>query len=150
MAVAMIPLLGIAIPMVIVPAALFAKHVGKARQYSHLERMQALKAGVTLPPTVSLPGPFSLVAIGAGVPMACMLGAFAATESVRHQLPYTSTPLVIIWVACAALGVCALATALILGLLLHRANSRAQAATRDASAKPAYDPDMFDSAHRSY
>jgi hypothetical protein len=146
----LIPLFGIAIPMIIVPAALYAKHVGRVRQYRHLEQMQALKAGVTLPPTVPLPGPFSLVAIGAGVPMACLLGAFAATESMRHQLPYNTAALTIVWGACAVVGLGALATTLALGLLLHRANARAAAMARDSSAKPAYDPDMFDPAHRAY
>jgi hypothetical protein len=141
--------LGIAIPMIIVPAALFAKHVGRKQQYRHLERMQALKAGVTLPPMVPLPGPGAIVAIGAGVPMVCVVGALAATEMVRNQTPDPQIAMALIWSMTLLLGLCGLATALIFGLLLHRANARALASAND-STKPAYDPDMFDPAHRAY
>ncbi len=145
MSLAIVPLAGIAIPMVVVPTVLFARHVGRNRQYGHLERMQALKAGVALPSTVRPPGPGAVVAIGAGVPTVCALAAVMAT----HALPATPRDeelivrLAIVWGVAFLLGLCALATALVLGLLLHRANAKA-ATTRDASAKPAFDPDPFD------
>lgn len=145
-----IPLLGIAIPMVIVPAALFAKHLGRKAQHRHLERMHALKAGMALPPTVPLPGPGSIIALGAGVPMACVLGACVATDMIRGQTEDLPALTAIIWSFALFIAVCGLGSALVLGVLLHRANARAEAAMMRDSAKPTYDPDMFDPAQRAY
>lgn len=145
-----IPLAGIALPIIIVPTALFAKHVGQQRHHRHMERMQAMKSGVAPPASVPLPGPGAVVAIGAGVPTACMLAALGATLSLPFHTPDLVPLLGIIWCAAVFLGICGLTSGLILGLLLHRANAKIAAAARDASAKPAYDPDMFDAAHRGY
>lgn len=145
----LIPMAGIGLAMIIVPLAIVTKYIGQQRQYRHLERMQALKSGVTPAAASPLPGPGAVVAIGAGVPAACMMAAFFSTLSVGHSTPDIVPVLGIIWSMSAGLGLCGLAGGLILGGLLHRANARA-AETRDVSPKPAYDPDMFDAAHRGY
>lgn len=146
----MIPMAGIGLATLIVPLSLLANYVGRQRQYRHLERMQAMKLGVVPPATVPLPGPGSIVAIGAGVPSACMLAALLATLSFRSHSPDILPVVAMIWGAASFLGLGALATGLVLGLLLHRANARAAASAQEDSAKPAYDPDMFDAAHRAY
>lgn len=146
----LIPLAGIGLAMIIVPLALITKYVGQQRHYRHLERMQAMKAGIAAPATVPLPGPGAIVAIGAGVPTACMSAALLATLSLRSYTPDLVPMLAVIWGMSTFLGLCGLMTGLILGVMLHRANGKAAAATRDDSAKPAYDPDMFDAAHRGY
>lgn len=144
--VVVIILAGIAFTMFVVATGTYAKHVGRTRQFRHLERMQALKAGVVLPTPVPLPGPGAVVAIGAGVPAVSALAAVAATLALPTAIHGEEliAMLAMIWGPAFFLSLCALATALVLGLWLHRANSKAAAAARDASAKPAYDSDPFD------
>lgn len=147
MSALLIPLAAIALPAVIVPMSIAGKHLARQRQYRHEERMQALKAGLHPSAGVQVPGPGAVVAIGAGVPVAAVLGALGATLSLPFHTPDLVPLLAIIWSASVLLGICGLATGLILGLMLHRASRRRAAAP---SGKAAYDPDLFDPVHSGY
>ena len=152
MTTAIIPLAGIAIPLIIVPAVLVAKHLGRSRYYRHQERIEAIRAGSPGLGSTLLPGPGSVVAIGAGVPMMAILGALIATASIpshvhtREMIPL----LAIIWSTSTFVAVAGLTTSLILGILLHRAHGRTVEEAPRSSSKPAYDPDMFEPAGRGF
>ncbi|MDG3003104.1 hypothetical protein [Paludisphaera mucosa] len=145
-----IPLAGIALPLILVPTIMLTKNLGQRRYYRHLERMQALKSGLPVPASTPLPGPGSVVAIGAGVPIVSILGALIATASIPWESPDVLPLTAIIWSMSLFLALGGLTTALILGVLLHRAHRRSTSTDAAASAKPAYDPDMFEPAGRGY
>lgn len=145
-------LAGMAIPLILVPAALLAKRSRLNRQLTHKERMEAIRMGVTLPSRPSTPGAGSLVAIGAGVPIAAVLMAWLTAERIPYVTPeYGVDSLFVvlgIWGCAALISGFALTVTLILGLLQHRARARTEKLEREASAfasaKPAHDPDAFD------
>lgn len=145
-------LAGMAIPLVLVPAALLAKRSRLNRQLTHKERMEAIRMGVTPPSDSSPPGPGSLVAIGAGVPIAAVLMAWLTAERIPYVAPeYGVDSLLVVagvWACAVLISGFALTITLILGLLQHRARARAEKREREAaafgSAKPAHDPDAFD------
>jgi hypothetical protein len=144
-----VPLAGIALPAIIVPLVIFGKLAGNKRYYRHLERMAAIKAGVPLPERTPLPGPGGIVAIGAGVPIASVLGALVATANLPEYDGEMMPLVAIIWSFAMMIALAGLATALILGVMLHRAHRRAVDIPLP-STKPAYDPDMFEPAGRGY
>jgi hypothetical protein len=88
----LIPLAGIALPVVLVPVILSIRHARFERQLEHAERIKALELGRILPrdeawwtlPRIS-------VAIGAGVPSAVFFCAWQASES-QHDAK-------VIWIA---------------------------------------------------
>lgn len=145
-----IPLAGIALPLILVPAVMILKQVGRRRHYRHLERMEAIREGRPLTQSGLTPGPGSIVAIGAGVPIVAMGGALVITSQVSVFLDDALPVLAIVWACAGLISLCALATALILGMLAHRAHRHEVALRGDGSAKPAYDPDLFDAAGRGY
>ncbi|WP_165245752.1 hypothetical protein [Paludisphaera soli] len=136
--------------MILVPLILLFKHVGQKRQYQHLERMQAVKSGRPLPNSSQTPGPGSVVAIGGGVPAVSIVGALIATANFPRDVDHLVPLLGIVWSCAAFISLSGMATALILGVLAHRAHRRENSQTLEASAKPAYDPDLFDVASRGY
>jgi hypothetical protein len=78
----LIPLAGIALPVVLVPVILSIRHAKYERQLEHVERIKALELGRSLPkdePWWTLPR--ISVAIGAGVPAAVFFCAWQASES---------------------------------------------------------------------
>ncbi|WP_197490840.1 hypothetical protein [Planctomyces sp. SH-PL62] len=149
-----IPLAGISLPLILVPLILVFKHVGRNRDHRHLERMQAIKAGRPLQSASNPPGAGSVVAIGAGVPCASMFGALLATASISSRSPDFMPMMGLIWGSAAVVGLGGLLTAFILGVLSHqgyrRDRDREASEALGSSAKPAYDPDLFDAAGRGY
>lgn len=152
MDVMIIPLAGISLPLILVPLILVFKHVGRNRDHRHLERMQAIKAGRPLPSASNPPGAGSVVTLGAGVPAAAMLGALIATSSFPSHGSDRIGLMGMIWGSAAVVSLGGLLTAFILGVLSHQAyrRDRDAAETLASSAKPAYDPDLFDAAGRGY
>lgn len=77
-----IPIVGMAIPMVIVPAALGIKQARRERELEHIERMQALQLGRTLPRDEPwwTPGRLGL-AIAVAVPLGVFACAAVATAA---------------------------------------------------------------------
>ncbi len=145
-----IPLAGIALPVILVPIILLFKQIAQKRQFRHLEQMQAIKSGRPLPAATQIPGPGSVVAIGAGVPTAAILGALIATANFSRHAEDLLPLMGVIWSCAAFVSLSGMATALILGIMAHRAHGRETSRPLDDSAKPAYDPDLFDAAGRGF
>jgi hypothetical protein len=133
----LIPLAGIALPVVLVPVILSIRHAKFERQLEHSERIKALELGRTLPkdeawwtlPRIS-------VAIGAGVPASVFFCAWQASES-QHDAR-------VIWIAA---GIVAM-TAVVCGTALTAWHFfRPDRTTDDSdrySAKSQFDADAYD------
>lgn len=145
-------LAGIALPLFLVPAIILLRHSRLKRQWAHLERMEAIKRGVPAPSARPTPGAGAVGVIGVGVPIAAVFCAWMSTLAVPHgHGDYSIILVAIIWGGASIISAMALATALVLGVLQHRALDRAAKREAHASAKPAYDPDAFDlSGHGAY
>jgi len=149
--VSIIPLAGIALPLVLVPTLMLPKQGQRKRYWRHLERMQALAAGVPVPPASSTPGTGAVIAIGAGVPIFAIFAALVMTMNLHRYSPDSLVHAAIAWGCALIVSMGALTTSLILGLLQHRAHAQSASRFTDAafdSSKPAYDPDAFDVASR--
>jgi hypothetical protein len=129
----LIPILGMLIPLVIVPVALVTKHARTARQLEHAERMRALELGRTLPMDESWWSPPRIcVAIGAGVPIGVFLAAWLASASVGYQDG--------IWVGAMGVGLAGVIGGSILSARYLAQRERSQA----SYAKPVVDDDAYD------
>ena len=71
-----IPIVGILMPLVLVPSVLVLKHRHKRREWEHRERMRAMEGPMPLARSAGAVGSGGVAAIGAGVPMASVLAAF--------------------------------------------------------------------------
>jgi hypothetical protein len=81
-----IPIVGMLIPIVIVPTALGFKHARFLREMEHAERMKALELGRTLPQDEFWWSPPRIcVAIAAGVPIGVFFCAWMASNSVGYH-----------------------------------------------------------------
>ena len=84
-----IPIVGMAIPIVIVPVALGIKYARRERELEHAERMKALELGRTLPQDEPLWSPGRLcLAIGVGVPIGVFGFAWLASggEGIKRSV----------------------------------------------------------------
>lgn len=139
-----IPLAGIMMPLVLVPTIIVLVHRHKRREWYHQERLRAIETG--LPP--SLPdrtlGGGTVVAIGAGVPIAAVLTAWMTIMSVSESHPDYMPIVGVAW-GCAFL-ICtgAFITSLVLGVLLMRSSKPAEAVNQFAASKPPCEPDAYD------
>ena len=72
-----IPIVGILMPLVLVPTILVLKHRHKRREWEHRERMRAMeRPDAARRDLAGAVGSGGVAAIGAGVPMASVLAAF--------------------------------------------------------------------------
>jgi hypothetical protein len=136
-----IPILGIMLPMVLVPTILILKHRTLQKEWQHKERMQAIELGVAPPQAHASSG---IAAMGAGVPIAAVVGAVLTTLSYQAPEGEEVGAIAIVW----AFALMISAIGMICGLILARIQGRAQ---KDAetlyaarNGKPAFDPDAFD------
>jgi hypothetical protein len=127
-----IPLAGLAIPIIVVPMSLAFKHAAKLRDLEHAERMRALELGRFNPGDESWSVPAKLAAaIGAGVPIVTMIAAtIASLVAGFHE---------VIWIAAGGVGTASVICGACLGGELLKAGAR-----QAVDAKPAYEPDAFD------
>lgn len=96
----LIPIAGIALPLVLVPVILAIRYARYERQLEHAERIKALELGRTLPKDEAWwTLPRIGVAIGAGVPAAVFFCAWQAGES--QDDPRAA------WIAAAVVGLAA-------------------------------------------
>ena len=131
-----IPIVGMLIPIIIVPTALGIKHARFLREVEHAERMRAMELGHNLAEDESWTPAGIAVAIGAGVPLAALFLAFIATK----QVP--SETIKVIWMAASMVGIAGvICGSSLAGMQLSK---RDQPSTAPADAKPIYDPDEFD------
>src|SRR4051812_750308 len=84
---AIIPIVGMLIPIVLVPTILSLRQARLERELEHAERMKALELGRTLPRDESWWSPARIcVAIGAGVPVGVFFCAWMASNPHASQL----------------------------------------------------------------
>lgn len=134
-----IPIVGMLIPIIIVPVSLSLKHARYARELEHRERMRAIELGRSMPgeePAWSLPK--LCLSIGGGVPFSAFLFAWLATQAVGFQE--------LIWAMAGAVAI----TAVICGTILsvkhfhHVWEQEALARSGYFSAKPVMEEDAYD------
>jgi hypothetical protein len=141
-----IPIIAILMPLVLVPTVLVLKHRYKRREWEHLERMKAMSSSQPLTRLGGWVGAGGVAAIGAGVPIAAVLGALVTTLNWRPS-GFDDVPVPAVAWGCAVLiSAGGLITSLLLALLQARTQQRIDsAAAADLDhAKPAFDPDTFD------
>jgi hypothetical protein len=129
-----IPIVGMLIPIIIVPTALGLKHARYLRQMEHEERMKAMELGHTLDEDQSWTPAGTAMMIGAGVPIAAMFIAFiAAPKQGANEA---------LWMATAMIGVAGVISGSVLAAMQF--SKRDQAAPFSTELKPAFDPDAYD------
>lgn len=132
-----IPIVGMLIPIIIVPTALGIKHARFLREVEHAERMRAMELG--LPTAEEQANSPSSVAgsIGLGVPLGSLFIAFIAAP--KAGPPET---IAAIWTAAAMLGIAGVICGSALAAMQF--SKRNQPSAPLADSKPSYDPDQFD------
>ena len=127
-----IPLSGIMMPLVLVPTIILLVHSHKKREWHHQERLRALEMGLPASGPDRMPGGGTVIAIGAGVPIAAVLTA--------DYMPIVA----VAWGCAFMISSGALITSLVLGVLLMRSRKPAEPMDQFAAIKPAYEPDAYD------
>jgi hypothetical protein len=140
----LIPLAGIMLPMVLVPSIILLVHRQKKREWQHQERLRALEIGLPASVPDRTPGGGSVVAIGAGVPIASVLTAWMTTMSVSESHPDYMPIIAIAWGCAFMISTGALISSLVLGVLLFRSKKPAEGVDHFAAMKPAFEPDAYD------
>ncbi len=141
-----IPIVAILMPLLLVPTIMTMKHRMKQREWEHLERMRAMNGPQPLTRLGNWVGAGGVAAIGAGVPIAAMLGALVTTVSYR-DIPYDGVPVPAIAWGCAVLvSLGGFGTSLLLATMQARLQRQLDsvAAAEIRAEKPVFDPDTFD------
>jgi hypothetical protein len=133
----LIPLSGIALPVVLVPTILVLRQSAKKREFEHKERMKALETGQPVPGEAAWPAALVCASIGAGVPVGSFLFTFLASVN-SPRMPEE------IWLAPVAVSVFALMTCGKLASKLFRTAAPPASPRPDLNGKPAFDPDAYD------
>jgi hypothetical protein len=142
-----IPMMGIMLPLILVPTILRMKFAQRRREWAHKERMRAMELGLTLPderPATFWPS-LAAIAIGAGVPISSFVFAWLARLTTGSGEN--------VYAAAVGVGVIAVLCGTILaaraqGSCGHK-KSRADGDAIDGLAKPAhFDPDAYDTVGR--
>jgi len=139
-----IPLSGIMMPLVLVPTIILLVHRQKKREWHHQERLRALEMGLPASGPDRMPGGGTVIAIGAGVPIASVLTAWMTTISVSDSHPDYMPIVAVAWGCALMISSGALITSLVLGVLLMRSRKPAEPVDQFAAIKPAYEPDAYD------
>lgn len=132
-----LPIVGMTIPIVIVPTILGIRHARFLREVEHAERMRAMELGRTLPQDDHRWSPAGIcVALGMVVPIGVFFCAWMASQTVASQD----------WLWRSA-GIVGLAGVVSGSFIAHHHFNRLAAGRSDdtAAAKPpAYDPEAFE------
>jgi hypothetical protein len=137
----LIPIFGVLIPIVVVPASLTFKYFKFKRECEHAERMKALEVGATLPGDEPWWSPSRIcVAIGAGVPIGVFGLAWLASTSSNAREE--------VWIGASMVGLTSVICGSILAAKEFTRRGRAEAAFQTAFAKPYFDADAYDVAGR--
>src|SRR5215208_2675451 len=128
-----IPLMGMAIPIILVPTVLGLRHARLERELEHAERMKALELGRTLPKDESWWSPSRIsVAFGLGVPAFVFLCAVKASAE-PHAWP------VLIWTATSIVGLAGVLSGAVLAYRHIENTARARSEADYAGRKPLVD-----------
>jgi hypothetical protein len=132
-----IPIVGMAIPIILVPVILGLRHARLERELEHAERIKALELGQTLPQDEPWWTPARIcVAIGAGVPVGVFGCALMASHSIGYQEP--------IWTAAGVVGVAGVLCGTFLTGRYFAQYAQAKSIRSEGFAKPVFEPDAFD------
>jgi hypothetical protein len=132
-----IPAMAMSIPLVVVPTALFFKHLGRRREMLHRERMRAIEMGQPPQGPASLVWPsLAALAIGAGVPICALLFAFL---SARDDGGHKDT-----WIAAMMVGVAGVVGGVSLAVKMIDHANKSLAKSPEKPTPPHYDYDAYD------
>jgi hypothetical protein len=140
----LIPLAGIMMPVILVPTIIFLVHRQKRREWRHQERLRALEMGLPAATSDQTLGGGTVVAIGAGVPVASVLTAWMTVMTIPESHPDYMPIIAVAWGCAFMISTGALITSLVLGVLLMRSRKPAEPVNQFAAFKPAYEPDAYD------
>ncbi len=141
-----IPIVGILMPLVLVPTILVMKFRHKRREWEHRERLRAMDGPMPLSRLAGPVGSGGVAAIGAGVPTVSVLAAFL-TGLTWEPTTSSDIPLpAVAWGCAVVISVAGLLTSFVLAVLQARTQRQlASAASAQLNAqKPVFDPDTFD------
>jgi hypothetical protein len=138
-----VPIMGIMLPLILVPTILRMKFAHRRREWALKERMRAMELGLAPPvePAATVWPAMAAIAIGAGVPIAAMVFAWLAK--------FTAHASDEVYAAAGGVGI----AGIICGSMLAgqiagtcgKKKARPQADRSPGFAKPAqYDPDAYD------
>lgn len=127
-----VPLAGIALPVILVPMIMGIRQASKKREFEHLERMRALEMGQPVPGESNWPEAFACAMIGAGVPIGAFLFTFLAAVNMP-RLPGE------VWLAPAVVSCFALMASAGLAKTLFHPTKAVK-----ADVKLQMDPDAYD------
>lgn len=134
-----IPIVGILMPMVLVPTILVLRFVHRRHEWRHRERMRALELGRPIPPPDRGWPALVAIALGAGVPIGTFGFAWLTALTSGRAGEDVFIPATV--VSCVALGIGA-------KLALRLLPAREPADDPAGLTKPALDPDAYDVAGR--
>jgi hypothetical protein len=137
-----IPILGIMVPIVLVPTIMILKHRTLQKEWQHKERMQAIELGV---PAASAHLGGSIAAVGAGVPITAVIAAVVTTLSFPSPEGEEVAVMGIVWGCALMIGAIAMVSSLFLAHMHTRVRKDAESSFHVArNGKPVFDPDAFD------
>ena len=136
-----VPIVGILMPVLLVPTILVVKHRQARREWEHRERMKAMDTGAPIVATLSRGG---VAAIGAGVPIVSVLAALAASLLLESGSSDEIEIYGIVWGCAALISAFGLCTSLILAYIQSRASDASTTSRAVMTEKPVFDPDAFD------
>ncbi len=136
-----IPIVGILMPLLLVPTIIVLKYRQARREWEHLERMKAMNNGRPVATSSTYCG---VAAIGAGVPIASVLAALAASLLLDSHSSDEIEMYGIVWGCAALISALALASSLILAAIQSRARDATRTTQTLMNDKPAFDPDALD------
>ena len=119
-----IPIIGILMPLALVPMILILKHRTLQREWQHKERMRAVEMGL---PVGALHSGGSVAAVGAGVPIAAVIGAVTTTLSYTSPEGEEVAVLGIVWGCALMIGAIGMISSL---FLAHMHTQREERPTR--------------------
>jgi hypothetical protein len=139
-----IPIMGILMPLLLVPTVLVLKHRHSRREWEHKERMKAMEIRLPSTSTDSSGMGRAVAQIGAGVPIASILAAFVTTLAWDPESGGDVPIHAVAWGCAALISALAMVTSLIIAYLHPRAPQVVEPAHDLNNGKPAFDPDAFD------
>ncbi len=137
-----IPIVGILMPLALVPMIMVLKHRTLQREWQHKERMKALEMGAPPPPPTA---GGSVVAIGAGVPIASVIGA--AVTSLSYQPSATGDEIAVFgitWGCAFLISILGMGCSLLLAHIQGRPRKETESLHAMRDGKPIFDPDAYD------
>jgi hypothetical protein len=129
----LLPLMGMLIPLIIVPVALGMKHARHERELEHAERMKALELGRSLPQDEPWWTPARVcLAIAVAVPLGSLFCAWMATASAGYHTD--------VWMVTMVVGL----GGVIAGSSVYGRHLASQHELRPSLAKDPIDVDAYD------